>query len=498
MRVARRELALALVVAWAVVVLKSLVYIVFEQSYFNSDQAIVGLMAKHLAEGRAFPLFFYGQSYLLAVDAWIAALIFLVAGPSVAALHVSLVIVTLVAVTLLIVALHRSCGLRPTAALVPAAFFTLVGPLVGVELIGAAATAGPFVYVPLLWMLRRRPLWFGGVLAIGFLHREFTIYSVPALVLLEAWDGSLWRLERFRAWALSGASFLGVWQLVDVLKPYADLMGPGSRGQLVRGYAASQIGNITQRVDLVPSDLPGRILAMITSDLPRLYGVKTLIDSIANQGHGWLFWPLAVALTISALRGVWLLIRKQGHTPVIVDSRASSPNPAFAIYLVGVGLLAAIAYILSKPSDVVVDRYLLLALYIPIGLVAWLFAADRAFWSRGLVTAVVALVAAGSAVDHWHQWRRYARAPGEPDPMRVLTAALEARGVTVAEASYWRAYKVTFLTNERVKVASTDVVRIDEYQRLANAEGDRLLTIQEDPCPGGDRVGVFFLCHARP
>src|SRR5215467_8029876 len=45
----------------------------FEQFDFDSDQAIVGLMAKHLAEGRTFPLFFYGQNYMLGVEAWIAA-----------------------------------------------------------------------------------------------------------------------------------------------------------------------------------------------------------------------------------------------------------------------------------------------------------------------------------------------------------------------------------------------------------------------------------------
>ena len=35
-----------------------------EQSFFDSDQAIVGLMAKHLSELRAFPVFFYGQTYM--------------------------------------------------------------------------------------------------------------------------------------------------------------------------------------------------------------------------------------------------------------------------------------------------------------------------------------------------------------------------------------------------------------------------------------------------
>ena len=42
----------------------------WEQAQFDSDQAVFGLMAKHLAEGRAFPVFMYGQSYILAVESW--------------------------------------------------------------------------------------------------------------------------------------------------------------------------------------------------------------------------------------------------------------------------------------------------------------------------------------------------------------------------------------------------------------------------------------------
>ena len=49
----------------AAVVLRGVFFLRFDESYFDSDQAIVGLMAKHLLEGRAFPLFFYGQEYML-------------------------------------------------------------------------------------------------------------------------------------------------------------------------------------------------------------------------------------------------------------------------------------------------------------------------------------------------------------------------------------------------------------------------------------------------
>src|SRR5687768_13604782 len=47
----------------------------------DGDECIAGLMAKHLAEGRAFPVFFYGQTYGLAlVEAPTAAAVYLVAG----------------------------------------------------------------------------------------------------------------------------------------------------------------------------------------------------------------------------------------------------------------------------------------------------------------------------------------------------------------------------------------------------------------------------------
>jgi hypothetical protein len=57
----------------ALVVARSAVFVFWPQSYFDANQAVIGLMAKHLAEARAVPLFMYGQSYVLAIEAWLAA-----------------------------------------------------------------------------------------------------------------------------------------------------------------------------------------------------------------------------------------------------------------------------------------------------------------------------------------------------------------------------------------------------------------------------------------
>jgi hypothetical protein len=48
-----------------------------------SDEATVGLMAKHIASGTNFPIFFYGQNYMGAFEAYVAALLFAALGVSV-------------------------------------------------------------------------------------------------------------------------------------------------------------------------------------------------------------------------------------------------------------------------------------------------------------------------------------------------------------------------------------------------------------------------------
>ena len=95
------------------------------QSFFHSDQAITGLMAKHLAELRAFPVFYYGQSYMLAVEAWVAAPFILVLGATVPALRLPLLGINIAVALLLLRTLERDAGLRPALAAIPALFFAL-------------------------------------------------------------------------------------------------------------------------------------------------------------------------------------------------------------------------------------------------------------------------------------------------------------------------------------------------------------------------------------
>lgn len=55
---------------------------------FNSDEAIVGLMARHILQGEH-PIFFYGQSYMGSLDSYIVAAFFLIFGKTVTAIRIS-------------------------------------------------------------------------------------------------------------------------------------------------------------------------------------------------------------------------------------------------------------------------------------------------------------------------------------------------------------------------------------------------------------------------
>ncbi len=273
-------------------------------------------------------------------------------------------------------------------------------------------------------------------------------------------------------------------------------MGPGTRGELVGGYGGSQIGNIADRVSIAPKEVPMRLWAMLTEHLPRLFDTQFVSNAIATQGHPRLMWPLTVMIVAAGIRGISLAIAAWRRERSGADASMTTLGPRidFCIFILGVGLTAVTAYVVTRPADRVVDRYLLLSLYIPIGVLALLFALERRTWVRRGATLVVLAVAVGSGVDHARQFARY-WGGRQPDQMRVLADGLVERHITVAMANYWRAYKLTFLSDERVKIASSDVVRIEEYQRLADAAGSRLVTIQEDPCADGERVAGWYLCR---
>lgn len=85
----RKGLALRVAVAFGLLGLAyRLVLLLVEVPPANSDEATSGLVAMHIAQGREFPLFFYGQYYMGALESYLAAPLFVLFGPSTLALRV--------------------------------------------------------------------------------------------------------------------------------------------------------------------------------------------------------------------------------------------------------------------------------------------------------------------------------------------------------------------------------------------------------------------------
>src|SRR4029453_3219104 len=153
----------------------------------------------------------------------------------------------------------RWAGLRPWYGLAASLFFVFAPPFTSAHLIEAGGgNIEPFLWVLLLWPLRHRPLLFGVVLALCFLNREFTIYAVLVLLAAELVTGRIFQAPVFRQWLLAFVAFVAVWDGILALKPYADLNGPGTRGELIAGFGGSQMENLTNRIGQGAPDFPPR------------------------------------------------------------------------------------------------------------------------------------------------------------------------------------------------------------------------------------------------
>jgi hypothetical protein len=468
--------------AVALVFFRSVVATLFEGFYFDSDQAIVGLMARHVATLHRFPLYYYGLNYLLGVQAWIIAPFFWLFRPSVAVMRMPLVLLNAAVVVALMVTFTRRLRLSPAVAFVATLPLIMPTPAVSSHLIEAAgASIEPFVYVLLLWRLRAKPLAFGALLAFGFLHREFTIFALPAVVFVEAASGELWNWGSIRRAAWVAAGFGLVWLIVDDLKMH-----------LSGAPLALQVVSLGQQV-CAGEGLSRRAASVVLRALPALFGglhaplSAWRMNTPIEAGHAAIAWLVGVTLIVIVGR---LAINRD-------PARRADPDQGFGPYLAWVGLFAACAYPLS--CNVVYEyapilRYILLALLLPVGLFAAFMAREQSPLLRTLVASVFVLWAAVNFVDNARLVVASVRQPPDNE-RRVLADYLTSRHVRYATAIYWDAYVVDFLSQERVIVASSDTIRIPEYQDEVEAHARDSVNLGRLPCAGYDTVASWCVQH---
>ena len=477
----------AVLLAAALIVLRSLLFLQYEQADFDADQAIVGLMAHHLAEGRDWPLFFYGQLYMLGVQAWMAAPLFLWLGPTVFALKLPLLVLNVATAAVLIWRLVRDAGLPAWQAWGASLWFVALPPVTASRMVQAqGGTIEPLFYTLVLWMLRRRAVAFGVVFALGFLQREFTVFGVVALVLVEAWSGELWTRQRAAHWLVVAIVFLGGREVVELLRHTTAMYGPqAAPPRLADGV--TNVDLVARSVCLAPGHVVGNLHWLLTRNVPTFFGAQPqpagfLITSAAPTGMPWSGAPAVLAL-LAAVAGLATSWRAGGR-----------PEPRLALPLVlllaGVLGVLGVASGCSIRSEITIRYHLLLA-FAPVGLTALACLLAQGTGRRAWLPRVALLGTGGWALamglQHAALWREYVTAP-PPSPYRVLADDLVAHGDRVGWASYWVSYHVDFLAQERVQVSPTSAIRISDYARQALAAGGKATVIGNEPCDPADRV----------
>src|SRR5579859_147872 len=95
---------------------------------FHSDEAIVGLMARHINQGQPIPTFFYGQSYMGSFDPLLVSLTFRLFGESVLSIRLTQFALYLLFVATTMILARRLSGERSTA-IIAGLFVALPSPL---------------------------------------------------------------------------------------------------------------------------------------------------------------------------------------------------------------------------------------------------------------------------------------------------------------------------------------------------------------------------------
>jgi hypothetical protein len=492
----RRERLLVLIAVVVLVLFRSLILVSSNSLSFDSDEAVVGLMGKHLMDGRAFPLFYYGQNYMLAVEAWLAAPLFLLFGVSVTALKLPLLFINIAVGLLLVTLIERESGLRPALAFVASLFFLLAPPVTASLLLGAiGGNVEVFLYVLLLWTTRRRPAWFGFLLGLGFLQREFTIYGFIAGVLIQLAEGEWRQAERRRNLFKALRVAAEVWLVVQVLRPFASALGPGtSTANLPSGVPSNNVIEVLNRLCFDVRALAGGIGRLATTHWKQLFGLEGTplytagLESSAIEGIP----GSAIVFGAAAL----LLL---GRLAMIARSQFDWSRHRFALYLSLVGMLSAGMLVFGRCGAEAALRYDVLSILGASGLAAWFFIAETNRWFRRAAFGVVVAWAVMSAGAHAQLWGEYVFSSHPPVAAKSLIIRhLEARGVKYAWADYWIAYYVSFRTNERIVVASDTFVRINEYGKLVDEHRNEAIRISRTPCENGKEViETVFFCEQR-
>ena len=485
----RRARWIVLATAVAIVGGRSAVFLIWPQSYFDSDQAIVGLMAKHLAERRAFPLFLYGQTYMLGVEAWLAAPLFAIFGVSATLLKLPLLAMNVVIALALVTAFVRDMALTWWLAAVASLPFLIPSPgITAVFLDASGGSVEPLLYVVLLWMTRRHPLWCGLVFGIGFLNREFTVYGLAALVCIDAIDRRLFTRDTVRHYVKVLAVAAVVWIAVQGLESISSGSGPGTT---IRDTftASNNLAEVAGRVCISPAKTAAGVRRLFSEHWPAVFGTGVYplttfsIESRVTQGLAGSSWLVVMTAAL-------------GVVAIALGSRRGRPAaaPRLGQYLILAAVFSVAGYIVGRCGEVSFYsmRYDMLSVLGGVGLAGWVLSTHPPLLLRAAWLAAFGVWIAIQAGAHVRLATEYASDPPVPAKQLVIRA-LDAQGIRYGRADYWLAYYIDFMTNERIVLASEAPQRILLYNKIVDEHAAEAVRLSRRRCSGGTELapGVY-------
>jgi 4-amino-4-deoxy-L-arabinose transferase-like glycosyltransferase len=419
---------------------------------FNSDEAITGLMARHILQGER-PVFFYGQVYMGSLDAWLTAGIFALLGDSVLSIRVLQIILytcTIITTACLGRKLTGGWGAGLLAAglmAVPAVNVTLYTTvtlggygeallisnaafLCALELIHGAETPNPKKDLLLFGLL-------GFLTGLGFWVLGLTLVSTVPAVLFAG--QSLWKRRQ---------TLPGGW-----ISPFLVFLAVLIAGAYPWWQSSLQTGLFTQLRELFGSAVSiekdnwfirsgKHLFYFVFLGLPAVFGMRPpwemrwlalpLLPFIL-MAWGWFFWkaPALIRKETQFARSGWLMLASSAGllaVGFIFTSFGLDPSGRYFLPLaVPLALLAA-KVILSAP----VPRYV--RVVIPTIMLA--FTAIGTIQSALTPPGITTQFDRVTWIDH--------RYDGE------LIQFLKDNGETRGYTNYWVAYPLAFESREEI------------------------------------------------
>ncbi|MEU1761038.1 DUF423 domain-containing protein [Micromonospora sp. NPDC005257] len=453
----------------------------------NSDEATMGLAALHIARGDGFPVWFYGQAYMGTLEAYLAAPLVALAGPSVLVLRLPTLALYALFLLLSWRLARRLGGDRWYALLVVAVLALGSDRVVKNQLIAGggypelnpagAALALLTVGLCVTGVGARLPRWSAWGLISGVLLWVDPLilpYVLTLGALLMAWR---WRELAGRAGlVLAGALLLGTAPML------ADSIRHG-RNPVTAVLAAGGTGT--------PADWADRLHGALVLGPPLAMG----FCSPGRCATWQLWWAVAfpVLLVLAAL-AAWHTLRRAPGGPRSVER--VSAGVRLALLGGAAGILAAYAVSNAAGQTPIESSRYLSCLAVAVPALLWpLWQAARPLAARRLThradrrrgmarvagagaLAVLAGVLGTGAAATVDVVRTAPDVHAEADRHRSLVDTLGALDVRHVRGGYWTCNRLTYATGENVLCAVVDddlspgFDRLPAYRREVAADPD--------------------------